>query len=357
MPKVTPEELAAASTTEGALRAELRTTRQELRDTQEKMAKLAKSLDLVQRIEGAEIRPPTWLRRPPKASKSAVACILLTDTHFDGVVNPAEVMSLNAYGRRIGELRLEAAVTNAVRIARDYVAGIDYAGAVLFLGGDMIEGEIHDELRETNEGTVVETLLHWTGPMAAGIDFLTEAFGKLHVAAVVGNHGRRQRKPPAKRRAADNYDWLLYKLLARQFAADERITFQVPEAADALVPVLGTRYLLTHGDQFRGGSGISGSMAPLALGEHRKRKKHGSAEKLTGKREMAYDILVMGHWHQRLRLPGVMVSGSLKGYDEFSFVQNFAWEPPTQSFWITDPEHGPTIEVPIHVMDRKAEKW
>jgi predicted phosphodiesterase len=181
---------------------------------------------------------------------------------------------------------------------------------------------------------------------------LADEFGKVHVAAVPGNHGRMTRKPIAKKRAADNLDWLLYSLLLRSLRGDGRVTWTVPKAADAHVNVYNMRFLLTHGDQFRGGSGISGALAPLMLGSHRKTRRQSAAGK-------PYDVMVMGHWHQNISLPsrGLLVGGCLKGYDEYAYVSNFEPEPPQQSLWITTPEHGITFQAPVFVGDREAEGW
>jgi len=221
---------------------------------------------------------------------------------------------------------------------------------VLFIGGDLFSGVIHDELTETNTETLYASVVRWLDPLEAAINSLADHFGWLHIAAVVGNHGRRTRKPRAKQRAQDNIEWLTYRVLARENRGNKRITWQIPDAADALVQVYDHRFLLTHGDQFRGGSGISGALSPLMLGSHRKTRRALSAGR-------PYDHLVMGHWHQMLTLPGIIVSGSMKGYDEFAYTSNFPYEEPQQAFWVTTPERGVTLSAPLHVMDREAEGW
>ena len=37
--------------------------------------------------------------------------------------------------------------------------------------------------------------------------------------------------------------------------------------------------------------------------------------------------------------------------------KHFRPERPQQGFWLTSPEHGPTIAAPIFCDDRKAEGW
>jgi len=315
---------------------------------------LADAVGAIERLEriaeysGRALAPPKWLRRPPRRSEQiATLCTILSDTHFDEVVNPAEVEGRNAYDRRIAELRLERYFTQVVRLARDYLAGMTYDGVVLFLGGDLVSGDIHDELTQTNDAVMLDTVLHWSARVAAGIGLLADEFGKVHVPAVVGNHGRRSRKPKAKGRARDNYDWMIAQLVARHFHGDARVTFQIPDGTDCLVEVHDTRFLLTHGDQVSGGGGIGGIWPPIMRMIAKKRTR------------AQFDAVVMGHWHQLIMAPtaGVIVNGSLKGEDEYAAVMNFTPEPAQQALWTVAPGRGVTFSAPVFVEDRKREGW
>jgi len=333
------------------LRRELLALRSRRKTDEATIADLRKKLDLVTAIDSARLAPPKWLApaRSPKGHRGTV-CLLLTDTHFGEVVNPHEVEGLNAYDDDIAAARLRRFTDKGIRLARDYVSGITYDGAVLFVGGDIFTGTIHDELTETNTETVYASVVRWLDPLAAMLYALADQFGRLHVPVTYGNHGRRTRKPRAKRRAQDNIEWLMYKVLERETRADKRITWQIPDSADTHVTIGNTRYLLTHGDQFRGGSGIAGAMSPLLLGAHRKTRRAMASGRL-------YDWMVLGHWHQYLTLPGVIVGGTLKGLDEYAYLGNYGYEPPQQAFWVDTPERGVTITAPVHVMDRESEGW
>lgn len=337
--------------------ADLARTARALRATSEEQAKqlrdLRQRLGLYERLDAARLEPPAWLAPVTKAKDHVgIPSLLLTDVHWDEVIHPEQVGHLNAYNRAIAEQRVKRAFTNAVVLARDYLSGVHYDGFQLFLGGDLLSGVIHEELRETNEAQVMESVLSALEPLEAGITLLAEQFKRVHVAAVVGNHGRNTRKPRAKHRAQDNFDWLIYKLIERDFRSNARVTVQVADAADTQVALYRTRYLLTHGDQFSGGSGIAGLLSPLMLGSHRKSRRQAAAG-------APYDIMVMGHWHQSIMFPakGLIVGGSVVGYSEYSYVNNLEPEPPQCAFWVTTPEHGVTFSAPVFVADRAKEGW
>lgn len=342
-----------ATASRDALEQEAVRLRARLKLSEKELERLRSQVDFIERASATRPTIPRWAQPGRgKGGHRGTACLLLTDAHFDENVSPAEIDDVNAYSRPIGELRLRRCIDRTIVVARDYMSGVKHDGMMLFLGGDIFSGNIHEELRITNADTLFGSLLHWLGPMAAGITSLADHFGAVHVAGVPGNHGRMTRKPIAKQRAADNLDWLFYSLLARELKHDKRITWAIGASADALVTVYNTRFLLTHGDQFRGGSGIAGALSPLMLGTHRKTRRQMAAGR-------PYDIMVMGHWHQMIHLPskGLIVGGSLKGYDEYSAVSNFEPEAPQQAFWITTPEYGITFHAPIFVADRRAEGW
>lgn len=305
------------------------------------------TLRQVNELSKRELRPPKWLSPKKKGDKSATVCTMLSDLHLDEVVNPDEVGGFNAYDRGIAEQRMERFFAGTVKLARDYLSGVSYSGCVLMLGGDLVSGDIHEELVETNEGTTLETVLYWTERIAAGIGVLADEFGNVHIPAVVGNHGRRTRKPRAKRRARDNIDWFIAQLLAKQFAQDKRVTFDIPDGTDTLVTVYDTTFLLTHGDQVGGGGGIGGIWPPLMRMVARKRTRY------------EFDTLVCGHWHQLIMAPtaGLVVNGSLKGFDEYAAVSNFVPERAQQAMWLVAPGQGVTFSAPVFCDDKESEGW
>lgn len=333
-------------------RADNRTLRQAVKDAETERDETSTKLAVYEHIADADTDPPSWTVRKKARSKRhrGIACLLVTDTHFDEVVRPGEVDNFNAYNRKIGEKRLQKAFEKACILARDHITGIDYDGACVMLGGDIVTGYIHDELARNVDDTLAGTVVHWTDRLAAGLKMMADEFGNVFVPAVVGNHDRQGRKPQAKQRAKDSYTWILYHWLADKLRDDDRISFQITEAADATFDLYDTTYLLTHGDQFRGGSGIAGALSPLMLGQHRKTRR----QDVLGR---PHDVMVMGHWHQYIALPNLIVGNTLKGYDEYAYVSNFVPSEASQAFWVTTPEHGPTFHAQVYVQNRKDESW
>lgn len=338
---------AVASEGEGPTVANVRRENVALKKEREQLraeiAELRRVTEMIELAKGVKRDIPDWVMKKPKAgSKGAIATAFLSDVHLDEVIRPEQVNWVNAYNREIAEVRLKLFFENAIELAKDYLGGLRYEGLVLPLGGDIFAGIIHEELSESNEGTIFESMMYWLDPVCAGIKLMRDAFGRVFLPCVVGNHGRRKRKPHAKNRAQDNFEYIFYHMCRRLLQGEKGVQFAISEAADQAFRVYDTRFLLTHGDQFKGGSGISGLWSPLMLGDARKRAREGAVQR-------PYDHMIMGHWHQLKFFGNIIVNGSVSGLDEYAFLNNFGYEPPRQAFWITDPDHGVTITAPIHV--------
>jgi predicted phosphodiesterase len=329
-----------------------RTLSAQLRERDEELAAVRRRLGIYEALDSATLAPPKWLA-PPKRKNDhhkAIPSMLLTDIHYGERVRPEEIGGVNCYDTTIAEQRIRRACEGAVKVCRDYLSGLEYEGLNLMLGGDMVSGDIHDELRETNAATLADSVVGVLECIVAGARILADHFGQVHIGTVVGNHGRATKKPRAKGRARDSFDGLVYQLVARELRDDKRFNIQVATGPDLHFSVYDTRYCLTHGDQFRGGSGIAAELSPLLLGLHRKTRRDQSTKN-------PWDVMVMGHFHKRIPLRGLIVGGAIVGYNEYAYQQNYSFEEPSSELWLNTPERGVSAHYPIYPMDRKAEGW
>lgn len=330
---------------EHKLRSENKSLRKQINDLLSVQAVDDKIADFSNKLAAQRIDIPKWVgKRVTKGTDPAIAAALASDWHLDEVVYREQINGCNQYNRAIADVRCGQFFDSTVKLAKKYIGGIRFEGLFLFLGGDMFSGNIHEELKETNECTIIESLLYWTPKLVSGIQYLADNFEHVHIPCVVGNHGRNTRKPQAKNRAQDNFDWLFYHMIAMQLKNDTRITWDISPSADCLVSIYETDILFTHGDQFRGGTGIAGLLSPLLLGDARKRKRQAAIGQ-------PYEWMAYGHWHSLVPgIRGLLGNGSLKGYDEYAMVSNFDFEPPQQLLWLVDPKKGITGRWPIHVL-------
>lgn len=327
---------------EAKLEKEIVLLKKDLKEIQKKALTSQKLMSVIHEVSGASFkRTPGWLTsNTRKKVMTGIPTLFLSDIHYDEFVDPAQINYVNDYNREIADRRIKHVFKNGITILNNYIAKPNYDGIIIALGGDMLSGNIHDELARTNEAPILRSVIDLTQLLIDGISTYADVFGKVHVPCVVGNHGRLHKKPVAKNRVFDNYEWLIYQYIAKHFRNDKRVTVQIPDAPDAIFKVYDRTFLLTHGDQFRGGSGISGIMTPLHMGLHKKHKKHAAIHN-------PFDVMILGHFHQYIHTNSMVVNGSIKGYDEWVNLMNFPFEPPQQALWINHPKAGMVMRTPI----------
>jgi len=322
----------------------------EVAKREEDIAMLRHELALYQRGFDAE---PAWLKTPKDTKEHHGTLVaFMSDPHVGEVVSKGEMDGFNAYDMAIAELRMRRFFERSILVARHYLAGVKYDGIVLALGGDMVSGDIHEELQHTNECSVYESIEAMVPWLVAGVNMLAEEFGNVRVVSVPGNHGRDSKKPRHKKRSAHNADTHAARLVAQHFKDSKTITFSVPASFDVGFKVYDWTFSMEHGDNMRfSGTSEIGAFGPAKRGTLRK-----SRQAQTEGRPFHYNL--MGHFHQYLPAytQGLIMNGSIKGYDEYARSWHFLPEPPQQSLSVVTPEHGITVQAPVLVQSSK-EKW
>lgn len=291
--------------------------------------------------------PPTWTTdlKGRDHSGPGIPMTIWSDWHWGEVVKREEVGGVNEFNIDIAKRRAKRLLDTTIKLAFNHQVHKGYPGLVLMLGGDMITGEIHGELADTNEMKTIPACYDLLNVLIAMITELSKHFPKLFIPCVVGNHGRNTLKPRMKSKVHTNYEWLIYVMLEKHFENNPKIEFFIPNDIDVLLRVNNTRYLLTHGDALgvKGGDGIIGSLGPIMRG----RIKVGNSYSHIGR---DFDVMVQGHWHQYLPMPECITNGSLKGYCDFARTALRAtFQRPIQAMWYDHPKIGVTKHEPIYL--------
>lgn len=348
------DDLRTAASEERQSQAHAAALRAELKRAQKELDRADNVASLLDRFDPKNLVVPTWTKTPTKSKTGrhrGTLTLQLSDTHFDEDVRPDQVYGFNAYNRDIAMARLRGLSDKTILIGREYFAGVDYDGVVVLATGDIFSGDIHEELARTNQASLYQSCVFWVGHMVAFLTSLADEFGRVHLAAAVGNHGRNSHKPIYKNRAFNNIEWLFWHWVADKLKDDGRFTFDIADSLQTLVQVYDSRFSIEHGDEFKGGDGQVGALGPL---------KRGQLRAATQRIAMAQplDWMVVGHFHQYMPpSQGLIMGGSLKGYDEYAAGKHLRPEVPQQGLWVTTPERGPTVFAPVQPMNRKAEGW
>jgi len=296
---------------------------------------------------------PGWLADTAGGDNHATLLAQFSDWHYGEFVDPAQMDNYNSYNTDIAIKRTQRFFGKSVMMPRNYLAGVEYDGFVLVLGGDLVSGSIHDELERTNELSIYESIEFAVRQMIPGIEMLAEEFGSVHLVSAPGNHGRFWRKVQHKDYSANNADTHIARLLALHFQGEDSITFQIPATYDADFSIYASRFYTEHGQSFRSaGSPEIGSIGPITRGVLRTQ----SQKLAEGK---PFDYALIHHFHQYISAAskGYSTNGAGKGYDEYARGEHFKPEQAQQALMLVTPEHGVSVQMPIIVSDREAEGW
>lgn len=344
---------------EARVKAELVAANRRIQIIQQENDTAAKIREEIYLLAAHTPEPPEWVVRASKIGTRGAPMTLWSDWHRGETVKAEEVGGVNEFNADIHDKRVERLVNQIIDISYHHMgAGKErYPGIIVCLGGDFINGDIHEELVDTSDRTTQQNINELTDVLAGAIETLATKFGRVFAPAVVGNHGRSTLKQRMKSRVYTSHEWNIYCNLERYFRKTKNVQFMIPGETDAYFRVFGHKYLLTHGDSLgvRGGDGIIGALGPIMRGSI----KVGRSEAQINR---DFNTILMGHWHQYLPLPGIIVNNSLKGYDEYARLQLRApYSRPSQALWFTHPDHGVTAQWEIYLEKLKNiqenKKW
>lgn len=352
-PSIAPD--AAATQRNIALQDEINAARKQLRD----VVRQQLNDEAIERILGLiarkPVHPPKWLvsARRVKGRNDEVPVLMWSDWHAGEVVERDEALGYNEYNLEIFERRVRElvdATIHLIELNQEKVPGI-----VVNLLGDFVSGALHPELEKTDEEEILPSTFRVFEILVWALRTLADRFGNLYVPCTGGNHGRLTKKTEFKRNIYKNVDWLIYKLLQREFQNDPRVVIDIRPSNEVYYRVYGVRFLAMHGDLLgvKGGDGIIGAIGPIMRGEIKTRGQHTSLAS-------DYDVLLMGHWHQPLWLPRAFVNNSLKGFDEFA--KNALRATPTipsQLMFFVHPRRGITLrrEILVDQPETTQNEW
>ena len=306
--------------------------------------KLDETLGLV--TKDAEIPEWTLPEKDNKTVSNNIPVLLVSDFHYGENVNPKEVPDGNCYSTSVANARWDRLINNTILKTR--TRGKTCKGIVVCFLGDDISGDIHDELKETNDKTPIDACMDVAAQKVKMLQAFEAEYGKVWAISVMGNHGRTTKKPQSKGISEHNYDSLITAMVQNQLKNDRNITFYTPKSGEAYFEVCGYNFLATHGDRIgsRGGQGFIGCSATIARGQHKTRQAYAQIGK-------PIDWLLIGHFHTPMLLEHTIANGTTVGYSQYA--RDLKLEPsyPSQTLFYVDDVYGVTEVSRIYVTNKE----
>jgi hypothetical protein len=236
-----------------------------------------------------------------KQETRKISILNLSDWHCGEQVKKKELNGINEYNIKIMVERVD-------RIINDFIYHNQTFGITetnIFFEGDLLAGDIHQELERTNEENVSYILFFLQKYIIEKLLYISQFFNKINVLFVVGNHGRiRQGKPYYKEKVQMNWEYILanqIKITLDLIQKDEKnkkINIDVPESAFSIKEVNGRRFLVTHGEIFSGKSGGGFASIPYYSLVASSAKMYGTLSQIGFDPSLIYfEDCLIGHLH------------------------------------------------------------
>lgn len=289
-------------------------------------------------------KPSNILKINPSlgASKNeAVAIALASDWHLEERVDPKTINDLNEFNPDIAKFRAINYFVNLLKIIKKERQDVIIDKLILWLGGDLITGYIHDEFIEENYMSPTEAILFAQEIFYSGIDFLVNHgdFKEIIIPCSFGNHGRTNVKKKVSSSYKNSYEWLMYHTLSQFFENEDRVKFKIVNSYFNYIDIYGKTLRFSHGDYINYHGGLGGIQASLNKHIYRANTQTHA------------DLNLMGHFHQLTHGSDFIVNGSLIGFNAYAQSIGASPERPQQAFQLLDSKRGFTISAPILVTD------
>lgn len=281
---------------------------------------------------------PLEMRERHSGRREACSLIMVSDNHVDEIVALDSVNGLNEHNPDIARARLARTFEGGRWLTQHARQSHLVRDVVLWLGGDHISGTIHEDLRETNAMSLPESIAFAQQLLGDGISHLLEDAETEHLRVVcsTGNHGRlAPGKPRIHTRNETNAETILFLSLARQFAGNERVSFDLPTGVFTYFDVYGRTCRASHGDHLKYGGALGGLTNPI---------NRAVARMNLGRRAV---LDIFGHWHTYADNGNWIVNGATVGYGQFSEFIHCPWERPQQAWALLDSKRWRSLSAPV----------
>lgn len=330
---------------ETALKRELISVQAELRRARSIIRQYNDRSSLEDRIAGdirraMENNPyAPMLSKKPRSKKEASPSehemlLLVSDAHYPEVVNPDEALGIE-YGPETVRLRLEHLVDRTLRLKEIHENSYPIGKITVAVLGDMLSGNIHEELEITNAmpmGDALTNMAYMLHDM--GSEFADE-FDEVEMIIMPGNHPRLTKKPRNKQKW-DNFEYIMGQFVAA--LAQGKYDVAIPKDIVYTHEVFDMKIGMTHGD---GSKAASFAGIPF-YGLKNRANANQAMRSVLGLDRL--DMLVMGHFHQLLTWTEgdchIFINGAIKGGDEYSIVTRSSATEPVQALLTFHEKHG-----------------
>ena len=316
--------------------AELKTVLQSYRREHGKLEVFFEQV--VEAIRPVAPLPPVSFEK--KGGTPVMPVMHLTDLHVGATQEPNEIEGFNAYSPEIAQRRLEDFAARWLRWTDYQRKAYTINNAAVIITGDLISGDIHDELRITNAYPSPVQVAEASRMIAAVIAQIAPYFHSVAVHFVSeDNHSRLTKKPQAKEAGLNSLNYLVGKMIEAYVKDLDNVKMNIYPMLEKVISVNDRLYLVSHGHNVRGWMGVPWYGVERKVSKEAQSRLHLIMQEVDRAREIGFHKYVFGHFHTPIDTPLYSCGASLQGTDAYDH-QAGRYANPGQSAWLVHPKNG-----------------
>src|SRR6266404_4575950 len=195
-----------------------------------------------------------------RGSKSLIPMFVkFSDWHVGEYVRAEETEGFGGYNWEKAQQRAHTIADKLIESVRTNRNSFNIEELVISAEGDFVSGDIHDELKVTNEFPLPVQAAKAGALLREVIYKLSGHFKRVRVLEIgADNHGRMTKKPQAKQKSLNNANFMVYAV-ANAFLENvtkKNVEIIQPEGIKEVIRVAGWDFLVEHGDETKAWMGI-----------------------------------------------------------------------------------------------------
>lgn len=243
-----------------------------------------------------------------RKDEKGTAVLHISDWHIGAHEN---VDGFNEFNYEIACNRVKTLANKYIGWTKMHRAMYQIDELVIIATGDMISGDIHEELLRTNEFSVPEQCVKAATLVAKLTSSLAPLFGKVRVEYIVADNHSRTTKKIQFGDGKNSYNYIVGYISKLLLAGTENVEFNLYPEIQKVIRVEGLRYLITHGNCVRGG------FAGIPFYSMQRKVGAEAAVRMNMGDSYHFDKIVMGHYHVPLRSTQYEMTGCLSSTTAF----------------------------------------
>lgn len=275
-----------------------------------------------------------------KSGTPIVPVLHITDIHMGAIQISDEIEGFNAYSPDIATSRLSEIAASWVKWVGYQRKAYNIEDATILITGDLISGDIHEELRATNAYPAPVQVAEVAALVTSVIEVIAPFFNKVTIHFVSeDNHARLTKKPQAKEAGLNSLNYLVGVMIDAYLQKISNVSMNIYAMNEKVIDVNERKYLITHGHTIKGWMGVPWYGVERKVGKEALARMQIIMQEYERAKDVGFHKYVFGHFHTPIDTPLYSCGASLQGADAYDH-QAGRYANPGQSAWLVHPRHG-----------------